>query len=106
MTKKLIRLASIFVADHNDRCDCGQPQSRVKIIEYGHNVYYIDSKDVGLFDLYNDALFYSHKYGPDACDKSYIRSAKRIVKAIQKQMPKDWFNKYKQGQWVYEHPNP
>jgi|SaaInlV_130m_DNA_2_1039683.scaffolds.fasta_scaffold77701_1 hypothetical protein len=99
--KNLIRLPQIFVEDHNERCACGCPQSEVKIIKYGYNVFYIDPKDIGLFDLYDDALHYSHEHGPDACDKSYIDSAKRVVKAIKKQMSKKWFNKYEQKNWVY-----
>ena len=96
---KLIRLPLTFVWDHNDRCDTGQPYSAVNIVKTAGNCAYAQVSDAGLFDLYNDALYYQHPMGPDACCPSISSSAKRTVKAIDRQMSEPFFKEYANGDW-------
>ena len=101
-TKSLIRLPYTFVWDHNDRCDTGQPYSAVDIVKTAGNCAYAQVTDVGLFDLYNDALYYQHPMGPDACCKSITSSAKRTVKAIERQMGDDWMHDYNNNNYMFQ----
>ena len=92
MTKiqSLIRLPYTFVYDHNDRCDIGKPY--VDIVKTAGNCAYAQVTDVGLLDLYNDALYYQHEN----------TSAKRTVKAIERQMGDDWMHDYKNNNYMFQ----
>ena len=99
---KLIRLPHTFVWNHNVRCGVGQPCSAVNIVKSAGNCAYAQVSDVGLFDLYNEALYYQHPMGPDACCPSITSSAKRTVKAIERQMDDDWMHDYKNNNYMFK----
>jgi hypothetical protein len=95
MTEKYIRLPSTFVTDYNDRFEF-----QVNIVKTKHFVVYVSKNDIALFDLYSDALYYANNHGPthwNDCPADIIASAKRTVKAIEKQMDDEWMHDYKNG---------
>lgn len=95
MTEKYIRLPSTFVTDYNDRFEF-----QVNIVKTKHFVVYVSKNDIALFDLYSDALYYATNHGPthwNDCRADIIASAKRTVKAIEKQMDDEWMHDYKNG---------
>ena len=95
MTEKYIRLPSTFVTDYNERFEF-----QVNIVKTKHFVDYVSKNDIALFDLYSDALYYATNHGPthwNDCPADIIASAKRTVKAIEKQMDDEWMHDYKNG---------
>tara|TARA_R100000742_G_C4271414_1_gene90334 strand:- start:1130 stop:1438 length:309 start_codon:yes stop_codon:yes gene_type:complete len=100
MTKKYIRLPSTFVTDHNERCS-----DKVIIWEQKHFSVYASENDIALFDLYSDALYYATNHGPthwNDCPADIIASAKRTVKAIEKQMNDEWMHDYKNKNYMFK----
>ena len=74
---KKIRVPSYFYTDHLDRAlDTPADLGKCKT----HAV--VSSDDPHLRELLDDAEFYAHPSGPDACGKGLIMSAKATVRAI------------------------
>ena len=100
MTEKHIRLPSTFVTDYNDRFEF-----QVNIVKTKHFVDYVSKNDIALFDLYSDALYYATNHGPthwNDCPANIIASAKRTVKAIEKQMDDEWMHDYKNKNYMFK----
>ena len=97
----------MFVTDHNERCEPKVPITTTTVRGYKkqHFVVYASKNEMALFDLYNDALYYATNHGPthwNDCPADIIASAKRTVKAIEKQMDDEWMHDYKNKNYMFK----